>query len=68
MNKRFKFFGSLGVGALLMYVLDPQVGRRRRAVVRDKLNRLAHNATDAVDVTARDLQNRVQGMTAKAKA
>jgi uncharacterized membrane protein len=68
MNKRFKFFGSLGVGALLMYVLDPQVGRRRRAVVRDKLNRLAHNATDAVDVTARDLQNRVQGMTAKARS
>ena len=68
MSKRFKFFGSLGVGALLMYVLDPQVGRRRRAVVRDKLNRLAHKATDAVDITARDLQNRMQGMTAKARS
>jgi hypothetical protein len=51
-----------------MYVLDPQVGRRRPAVVRDKLNRLAHNATDAVGVTARDLQNRVREMTAMARS
>ena len=30
MNNRFKILGSLGLGALLMYTLDPQAGRRRR--------------------------------------
>jgi uncharacterized membrane protein len=63
----FKFLGSLGVGALLMYVLDPQLGRRRRAVASDKLNRLGHKAGDAVDATARDLRNRARGVTARAK-
>jgi hypothetical protein len=31
MNKRFDIIGFLGLGALLMYIFDPQVGRRRRA-------------------------------------
>ena len=67
MNNRFKILGSLGLGALLMYTLDPQAGRRRRALARDKLDRLTYKASDAVNVTARDLQNRVRGLAAEAK-
>ena len=67
MNNRFKILGGLGVGALFMYILDPQGGRRRRALARDKLDRIAHKASDAAGVTARDLQNRVRGLAAEAK-
>jgi uncharacterized membrane protein len=66
-GSRFRFLGSLGAGALLMYVFDPQFGRRRRAIARDKVNRFAHKTTDAVGVTARDLRNRVWGLTAEAR-
>jgi hypothetical protein len=36
-NNRFKIIGTIGLGALLMYVFDPQQDRRRRARLRDKM-------------------------------
>ena len=36
--------GGLGLGAALMYVLDPERGKRRRALVRDKAVRAAHKS------------------------
>ena len=68
MNKRFDLIGFLGLGALLMYIFDPLVGRRRRAVARDKVNRFAHKTLDAMDVTSRDLKNRVVGLAAETKS
>src|SRR5919106_467661 len=67
MNKRFDLIGILGLGALLMYIFDPQMGRRRRGVARDKMNRFAHKTLDAIDVTSRDLKNRVIGLAAETK-
>jgi hypothetical protein len=37
MNRELAFGAGLGVGTGLMYVLDPQQGKRRRALLRDKL-------------------------------
>jgi uncharacterized membrane protein len=59
--------GALGLGAGLMYILDPHMGRRRRALARDKMIRFAHKTGDAVDVTSRDLKNRAIGVAAEAK-
>ena len=56
--------GSLalvGLGAGLMYFLDPDRGRRRRALVRDQLVHTLHEIDDAVGVVSRDLANRSQG-------
>ncbi len=42
MNRtRIGFFGGMGVGAALMYALDPENGRRRRATARDRWRNLA---------------------------
>ena len=46
---------AAGLGALAMYVLDPQSGRRRVARAR----RLAHEAGDAAGTGWRDLRDRV---------
>jgi uncharacterized membrane protein len=64
-KKPFGMIWSLGLGALLTYMFDPQAGRRRRAAVRDKMIRFGHKTRDAIDVTSRDLKNRAIGVTAE---
>jgi uncharacterized membrane protein len=51
-----------------MYFYDPQMGRRRRALGRDKLIHLAHRLDDAVNVTSRDLTNRSVGLWAEMRS
>jgi uncharacterized membrane protein len=58
---------SAAVGALAMYFLDPQAGRRRRARARDKMERTGRRLRDAYDVTARDARHRVQGLQAMSR-
>jgi len=58
---------SVAAGALAMYFLDPQGGRRRRARTRDKIDRAGRRLRDAYDVTLRDTQHRVMGMRAMAR-
>jgi hypothetical protein len=53
-----------GLGAGLMYLLDPQAGRRRRALVRDKAVSLAREVEDAAGVVTQDMKNRAQGLAA----
>ena len=56
-----------GVGALIMFIFDPDNGRRRRALARDKVVHYGHEAVDAVEGAARDLRNRAQGIAAEAR-
>ena len=56
--------GSLGVGALAMYFMDPDRGRRRRALVRDQAVRASRLLREARSVTAADVANRSSGMWA----
>src|SRR5262245_1423665 len=62
MDRTIAFLAGAGLGAGLMYVLDPQMGRRRRALVRDKAVGLAHQAQDAAEVVAKDAANRARGL------
>ena len=59
---------AVGTGALLMYLLDPQQGRRRVALVRDKAVRLAHKGSDLTDAGTRDLAQRATGFAAGLRA
>jgi len=56
---------AIGVGALLMFYLDPARGRRRRALVRDKFVRAGHATAEAFEGTRRDLGNRLEGARAR---
>lgn len=62
MNKGLTFGAGLGLGTGLMYLLDPDRGRRRRALLRDKGVWAARKTGDCLEVTARDLRNRTQGI------
>ena len=57
---------ALGAGA--MYVLDPDRGRRRRALARGKIVRLVHTGGDAIGGRARDAGNRAAGVVAETRA
>lgn len=56
---------GVAAGAALMYFLDPDRGRRRRALLRDKAVGLSNDLGEAATGTARDLRNRAQGLVAE---
>jgi len=59
--------GIACVGAGAMYLLDPEVGRRRRALIRDQYVRWRGESLDAFRVAARDLSNRAAGVVAETR-
>lgn len=56
------FLGAAAAGALSMYLLDPDHGRRRRARMRDRVSSGLNRLDDAASVAARDLRNRARGV------
>jgi uncharacterized membrane protein len=54
-----------GIGAGLMYLLDPDMGRRRRALARDQIAHGIREFSEGVGVTSRDLMNRSRGVAAE---
>lgn len=61
MNKFNALLVGTAVGAAAMYLLDPERGRRRRALIRDQLVHSGHKLQDAAGATAADVRNRAQG-------
>ncbi len=57
--------GGATLGAGLMYILDPEGGRRRRALARDKAVHLSKTSGQALGKTSRDLLNRSKGVAAR---
>ncbi|TFW05385.1 YtxH domain-containing protein [Oxalobacteraceae bacterium OM1] len=58
-------FGGFALGALAMYMLDPDRGTRRRALVRDKLTSAASSARDTLDSQSKQLADRARGLSAE---
>jgi uncharacterized membrane protein/uncharacterized protein YwbE len=58
---------TAGLGAGLMYLLDPDRGKRRRALVRDKGAHAARRAGVLLDRGARDFTYRLRGLAAEAR-
>jgi uncharacterized membrane protein len=60
------WIGGAALGAVTMYLSDPDRGKRRRALARDKMISVANRAGDVLDVASRDVGNRMQGLRAEA--
>src|SRR5262245_45043622 len=56
----------LGIGAGLMYLLDPELGSIRRSVLRDKINGLLPKTADAINARAEEIGNKAHDFAAKA--
>jgi uncharacterized membrane protein len=59
---------AAAAGAISMYLLDPDHGRRRRAVMRDRLASGMSRLDGATAVASRDLRNRVRGVAHEFRA
>jgi uncharacterized membrane protein len=68
MNKGLKLMGAAGVGAGLMYIFDPFRGKRRRALLRNKLAHAANVASDVSGKTRRDVRNHALGAFAQVES
>ena len=58
---------TFGLGALTMYLLDPQQGRRRRALLGNQVTHARRLIHERAQGTARDLSNRA-GVAAEARS
>ena len=65
--KTLWLLGGLGLGAGLMYMLDPEKGERRRDVVRGQLAAYGRQTEDLLDDTTRSLSRQAQAFLAKAR-
>jgi uncharacterized membrane protein len=54
--------GALGLGAGIMYFWDPDYGRRRRSLVRDRMTATVNRLEDGLQKAGEDLRNRGRGM------
>ena len=67
-NELGLLLGGIGIGALLMYLFDPDGGRGRRARLGDQLTSKVNRLGEAAEAKARDLRNRAQGVMHEARS
>jgi hypothetical protein len=65
LQERVAVLTGLGMGAGLMYLLDPERGRRRRALIRDRAAHSANVGVDAMGAVGRDMAHRATGVAAR---
>jgi hypothetical protein len=54
--------GGALIGSAAMYFMDPDRGRSRRAIIRDRAKGELRSKSEALNVMTRDFQHRVEGM------
>jgi len=67
MNKRWAMLGGLGLGAGLMYILDPVAGRKRRKTVADKTGSMKRTSASAIGRVSRDIGKEAWGLLTEAQ-
>jgi hypothetical protein len=60
--------GGLALGAVLMYLFDPELGMRRRAQLADDAERLARRSGEAMDGASRDVVSRARGLVVELRS
>jgi len=59
---------GLALGATSAFLLDPQQGRRRRALLRDKVTTTVNQGREFTDAATKDLRYRAQAIAARARS
>jgi osmotically-inducible protein OsmY len=65
MNALIRTAAVFAAGAAAMYLLDPETGRRRRALVRERSGGAARDVQDSLRGAGRDASNRLRGRIAE---
>jgi len=68
MNPRYTWAAMLGLGAGLMFLLDPQAGTRRRRLLRDKMRRFGRQAGERANAWSQMASDHAQGFVAETTA
>jgi len=64
-TRNLSLLAGAAIGAGTMFLLDPDRGARRRALVRDKFLRATNKTADGWDALSRDVTNRARGAAAE---
>src|SRR5512142_1962562 len=64
MDMKATLGGGIGVGAALMYFLDPHSGRKRRAELQQRAGHLSRRFARWTEAASRDASNRAEGFVA----
>ena len=64
-EKQLALLVGAGLGAALMFILDPARGGRRRALVRDKSLKALRRGGEAIHERTEDIGNRITGAVAE---
>jgi len=59
--------GAAVLGGIAMYILDPDRGRRRRALIGDKAYGIVSDTRQALGAASRDAAHRIEGLRARAR-
>jgi len=68
MNKGLVALTGIGIGAGIMYLADPNEGRRRRARLREVTVHTTHTMKAIAGMTSRDVEHRLSGLAARTLA
>lgn len=63
----FTAVGALAAGAIATFFLDPEQGKRRRALARERLSSGLRQAAGSSQALAEDLRNRSSGLAARVR-
>jgi osmotically-inducible protein OsmY len=68
MNRKWTIVSGVGLGAALMYLLDPDKGRRRRALLRDRAVHVFHKTADGLYYASRGVAQRAEALSARTRS
>ena len=68
MGTLFRIAAAFAAGAAAMYYLDPETGRRRRALVRDRGIAARHDLEDYASAASRRASDTLQGTAARTRS
>jgi hypothetical protein len=68
MNQGLSLLGGIGLGAGLMYFLDPHAGRQRRERLRDRILGALRSVSEGVDTTMRTVAHHKHGLEAEIRS